>query len=74
MSDPTEDPISYGFSVEFPSNDEVHRTQLWKQRALFKMYLVYISHADIRPSWDDFLNFENEMAEAPLETDTNALG
>ena len=58
--------ISYGFQVEFPSNEELHRTQLWRQRALFKMYLTYVNHADQRPSWDDFLNFEQEMADAPL--------
>ena len=62
-----DDEISYGFQVEFPSEDELAR---YRQRALFKMYLTYVTHADIRPSWDDFLNFEQEMAEAPL----NGLG
>lgn len=57
--------ISYGFSVDFSSTDD--ELSRWRQRALFKMYLTYVNHADIRPSWDDFLNFEREMAEAPLD-------
>lgn len=34
----------------------------WSQRVLFKMYLTYVTSSDIRPSWHDFLNFEEEMS------------
>ena len=33
----------------------------WSQRVIFKMYLTYVTSADIRPSWIDFLSFEEEM-------------
>ena len=33
----------------------------WSQRVLFKMYLTYVTSNDVRPSWHDFLSFEQEM-------------
>ena len=33
----------------------------WSQRVLFKMYLAYVTSSDTRPSWIDFLSFEEEM-------------
>jgi hypothetical protein len=67
------------FTNSGSDNDELHRTQMWRQRALFKMYLSYVNHADVRPAWHDFLDFEREMADAPLQEDSqeepvNALG
>ena len=36
----------------------------WGQRVLFKMYLNYIVNYDVRPSWEGFLQFEEEMSRA----------
>ena len=36
----------------------------WGQRVLFKMYLNYVVNYDVRPSWEGFLQFEEEMSRA----------
>ena len=42
-------------------NGNVIDQEKWGQRVLFKMYINYIANYDVRPSWEGFLQFEEEM-------------